>query len=494
MPEGFVAAIDGDGLPSDTLGIRFEWLNIDFDTYEGHSFDFTFRVCDTVNPPACITESISFVLGTCTELDVPICFPGKCAPITDSTCREPVGPSCTAWLSDQHCEAAHAFPLLISSRYPMIKESLRGSTDILGENGWWFHYTDDRAGAYAFTTSMGEVAPPLLCCVTSVTELLGTHRNISSSLCFDGTPNWTDPIVIRAEGHHSGTGVFVLPSGLDVKKGLPTPELSTGIGNITIRQIRDYFNNLSPKPKKFLVEKFISGSGSGASAKLPHEYKFHMFNGKIGSISLVLNPGQPCACYGEYSEDWECLHYNGCFRDQLPFGKKFGKCYSIDYPIFEGSVSKSTVVKGHDMCSGVPPPQPCVFQRMKVIAKKLSEKLGVYARIDMFVTDLNEIYIQEYTFNHLGGTKHCIAKFVGGCVDSCFMGQYWAENGGDPELGGPQTDRPPIFPDDYGSMTDEAQCQLAIGQPYQIAASVCVKEKFGGLGLSNILQDDSSDF
>lgn len=99
---------------------------------------------------------------------------------------------------------------------------------------------------------------------------------------------------------------------------------------------------------------------------------------------------------------------------------------------------------------------------MKAIAKKWSAKLGLYARIDMFVTDdsRNEIYVQEYTFNHLGGTKHCAAKTndVTGCIDLCFLGNLWSENGGDPKMGGPKTARPSVFDAGYGSLSDAAQC------------------------------------
>ena len=473
-PTGFSASIDGDGSPTDTVGLRFEWLTVDFDTYGGKTFDFTFQVCDSVNPPACITRTISFVVGECGSFDGGTCILQKCTPITDAECAADVGPKCTPWLSDQHCDAPFAFPMLISGRYPIIRDSLRGNTDILGEDGWWFHYTDDRAGAYAFTRDMGEAAPEILCCLTSVTQLLGSAGDPSSSSCFGSALAWTSPVVIRAEGHHGGTGVFVLPSGLDISGG-PTPELAVSGGSINLTQIRNYLNSLSPTPTKFVVEKFVAGSGSGATATLPNEYKFHMFNGKIGSISAFLNPGQPCACYGEYTEDWECLHIYGCFKDQLPFGKKTGQCYNIDFA--DGvQNSKTTSVKGFDLCGPAPPPKTCLFNNMKAIAKKLSAKLGVYARIDMFVTERNEIYVQEYTFNHLGGTKHCAAKKddVTGCIDSCFLGNLWSENGGDPEMGGPKTARPSVFDAGYGSLTDEAQCSAAMGQAPLTALPACL--------------------
>ncbi len=94
----------------------------------------------------------------------------------------------------------------------------------------------------------------------------------------------------------------------------------------------------------------------------------------------------------------------------------------------------------------------------------------------MFVTERNEIYVQEYTFNHLGGTKHCAAKKddVTGCIDSCFLGNLWSENGGDPEMGGPKTARPSVFDAGYGSLTDEAQCSAAMGQAPLTALPACL--------------------
>jgi hypothetical protein len=474
-PTGLTATIDGDGSPADTVGIRFEWLEPDSVKYGGKWFNFTFEVCDNFVPKkACTTATMAFFVAKCGSGAQ--CQPEKCVPITDSQCSGPVGPVCTPLLTGEHCDAQYSFPMLISSRYPMIKESLHGSSDILGDDGWWYHYTDDRAGAYSFTSLNGFAAPQLLCCVTSVNELLGTAGSPASSLCFDGSPKWTDPIVIRAEGHHGGTGVFVLPNGLDINGGA-TRELSVGVGNITLAQVRNYLSLLTPTPKKILVEKFVAGTGSGATATLPNEYKFHMFNGKIGSISAFLNPGQPCACFGEYSEDWECLHTHGCFKSQLPFGTMFEGCYDIDFPV--GSEPKYTTgVKGDDLCGPVPPPKACVFKKMKEIAIKLSKAIGVYVRIDMFVTANNEIYVQEYTFNHLGGTKHCAATIVDGCVDSCFLGKNWAEAssapGGSVEMGGPQIlPFPSIFGNGYGGFTDAQQCGIALKQRSVLADNAC---------------------
>jgi hypothetical protein len=477
-PDGLSVVIDGVGdstklIPDDTLGIRFEWLAPDFDKYGGQTFTWTFEVCDNhASNPLCITESISIILAQCGDDD---CTPEMCTPLTDSTCFADVGPSCIPWRSPEQCDPLYSFPMLVSSRYNFIKESLHGETDDLADNDWWFHYTDDRAGAYAFTNDAGYPAPEVQCCVETVNELLGTAAEPSTtSLCFNGqvdSPNWTDSFVIRAEGHHSGTGVFVLPSGLDTTGG-ETTVLGLGEGTISLAQVRAYLAALTPTPKKILIEKFIPGSGTGETATLPNEYKFHMFNGAIGSISTFMNPGTDCKCYGEFSEDWDCLHKHGCFEPKFPLAVKDEQdptCYAVD---FDAGAKKPYPVKGYDFCGSVPKPSGCVFDTMKAIAKDLSAKIGVYVRIDMFATDAGEIYVQEYTFNHLGGTRHCVSQETdSGCIDSCILGKLWQAAGGSDteaqEMGGPKTPLPATFAPTsdgtkYGEMSNTVQCSIAV--------------------------------
>lgn len=482
-PEGLTVSIDGvnDGklVPDDTLGIRFEWPAPDFDKYGGQTFKYTFEVCDDhAGNPLCITQSISIVLAMCGDDG---CTPEKCTAITDSTCTADVAPSCIPWRSPEHCDPLYSFPMLVSTRYNFIKDSLHGEDDLLAASDWWFHYTDDRAGAYAFTQDAGYPAPEVQCCFDSVDDLLGSAADPSSSRCFNGvsgSPTWTDSFVIRAEGHHSGTGVFVLPSGLDIT-GADTTVLGLGQDKINLAQVRAYLADLRPTPKKILIEKFIPGSGTGAAATLPNEYKFHMFNGQIGSISTFMNPGTDCKCYGEFSEDWECLHKHGCFEPKLPFSVKDEQdptCFAVD---FEAGAKKPYPVKGYDFCGSVPKPSGCVFDTMKAIAKDLSTKIGVYVRIDMFATDSGEIYVQEYTFNHLGGTRHCVSQETdSGCIDSCVLGKLWQAAAGSTdaeakEMGGPKTALPAVFADTaegtkYGDLSNTMQCAIAVtaGDPY----------------------------
>jgi hypothetical protein len=460
-PVGLIGEMDGVTAPTDVRGIRFEWLNVNFNKYQGKEYVFVFEACDNAQDRLCITKTITIKVGECGGGDT--CNPDKCTPITDSECLlDRPKPVCTPWRSPEHCDPQYSFPLLISNRYQMIKDGIDE----------WFPYTDDRAGAYSFTRSSGENAPELYCCVTSVNDLLGPSGNPNGSACFDSSPAWgvSGGYVIRAEGHHTGSGILVFPQGID-PNGAAKPELISG-GAMTITDVRNFLNGLSPTPKKILVEKFISGSTPGPS--LPDEYKFHMFNGKIGSISAFLNRGTDCSCYGEYSEDWECLHANGCFVPALP-GQPYQNsevCYEID---FEAGSKDPFPVKGDDLCGPVDRPEGCLFDKMKEIAIKLSKLIGVYVRIDMFVSADKKIYVQEYTYNHLGGARHCASKYSDECdgIDSCFLGRLWQDAGGDPDLGGPVQQLPPVFGDNYGDKTDAEQCAVALGQPVAVAQSPC---------------------
>jgi len=491
-PEGLDITFDGDAVPDDTIGIRFTWADPDFTKYGGQSFKYTFEVCDDhASNPLCIIKSVTIVLAACGAEG---CLAEKCTAITDNTCTDNVGPFCIPWRSSEHCDPLFSFPMLVSQRWSNIKNSLHeAASDFLGDNNWWFHYTDDRAGAYSFTNEVGYPAPEVRCCSSSIDDLLGSAEDpLSTSSCFNGeldSPKWTDSFVIRAEGHHSGTGVFVLPSGLNPDGTTSTPELVTGNGVVDMTSVRSYLANLSPAPKKILVERFIPGSGTGATASLPNEYKFHMFNGEIGSISTFMNPGTDCKCYGEFSEDWECLHKNGCFEPKFPFDVKDPDdpmCYAVD---FAAGKKNPYPVKGYDFCGVVPKPKGCVFDEMKAIAKALSRRIGVYVRIDMFVTDSNEIYVQEYTFNHMGGTRHCVSKETdSGCIDSCVLGKLWQMAAGATaefqEMGGPKTRPPRVFTvageSTYGELSNTMQCAIAVTSDTNAYAQKCSGEISSG--------------
>ena len=99
-------------------------------------------------------------------------------------------------------------------------------------------------------------------------------------------------------------------------------------------------------------------------------------------------------------------------------------------------------MKGLNLCNEIPHIDPCILTDIISTAEELGRKIGVYVRIDMFLGSHGCIYVQEYSFNHANGLRHCMSKVEGGCVDSCFMGRMWNAAGGNSTFGGPLTEEP----------------------------------------------------
>ena len=351
----------------------------------------------------------------------------KCVPIAPDDACDPFEPRpfCTPFRSVEYCPDDKSFPNLISSRYQIIRDDPL----LILDEYFWFPYLEDKVAAYAFSASSGVNTPHMHCCVDSPYDLADT--------CFPPGHTLTS-LVIRASGHHSGNGVFVLPYGLG---GI---ELLRG----TVYQLSDVVSDLAalyPAPTKILVEEFIFGDAGPQS--LPTEYKFHVFNGKIGAVSAVYNRGTACPCYAEFDTDFNRLDKYGCFEPGSP-QRSNGACYDID---FEAGAQNVGPVKGFDICDDPLPDIPeCLWEDMVKMAEDLSRLIGVYTRIDMFVSN-NIAYVQEFSANHNGGLRHCWSqRHDTGCIDSCFMGRMWWDNSQcpdtcNPTYGGPKTPVPTIL-------------------------------------------------
>jgi hypothetical protein len=136
--------------------------------------------------------------------------------------------------------------------------------------------------------------------------------------------------------------------------------------------------------------------------------------------------------------DQNRLDQYGCFT---PAGneEKNGQCTAID---FQTGRNKAHPMKGMDICSALPAIDECVMNDMIALATKASEAIGVYVRVDMFVGPNDEIYVQEFSTNHMNGLRHCSAiKDENGCIDPCFQGRMW-KNTGSSTFGGTETDMP----------------------------------------------------
>ena len=380
-------------------------------------------------------------------LIVPECGNDKCVPngSPDPTCEHPVNPDpfCTPFRSPEYCPADESFPDLIRTRNDIANQD----SQMIENQNFWFHYFNDKAAQYAFTTSQGYNAPRVYCCVDDINDLMST--------CFGGA-NPPTSFVVRASGHHSGSGIFVLPNGFG---GV---ELLSGMTK-SFATISAEILALTPTPDKILVEEFIAGQDGPNT--LPNEFKFHMFGDKIGAITAIYNRGTPCGCYAEFDEQFERLDQYGCFEPGFP-AQPDGACYFVDCDEGRNNIGQ---IKGFDICRGPLPPIPtCIWDDMMTAARALGNTIGVYMRIDMFVSAEGLVYIQEYTSNHNGGLRHCTARQdPSGCIDSCFMGECWKENGEKPNgslvFGGPRTAEPVILAD-WSTRTSMVQCNIATGQ------------------------------
>lgn len=168
-----------------------------------------------------------------------------------------------------------------------------------------------------------------------------------------------------------------------------------------------------------------------------------------------------CGCYAEVDVDFNRLDTHGCFVPSMPVGKNDDgdQCYDIDK---EAGKDNPYTIKGFDFCGDLTKPDDCAWEDMKAIALSLSEKIGVYMRIDMFLDANNQVWVQEYTDNHNGGLRHCAAKEENGCINSCFLGQLWkATSGSDLTYGGPIAMEPMWMPG-WDLLTHGQQCAGAL--------------------------------
>lgn len=172
-----------------------------------------------------------------------------------------------------------------------------------------------------------------------VPELYWHGRNLSR-LDFNALP---ECFVIRPTFGHSRQGVFVICDGVNLLSGTKVSR-------------RDVLRALAGRARRLLmgpvlVEEFVGDAGP--DARLPLELKLHMFNERVGAISLVERSsakGQPLS--GRfYSASWE------------PFSDPMYPKYSPADPI----------------------PAPSWLPELLRAAKRLGQAYGTYVRVDFLV-------------------------------------------------------------------------------------------------------------
>lgn len=156
-------------------------------------------------------------------------------------------------------------------------------------------------------------------------------------------------------------------------------------------------------------------------------------------------------------ENQSRLDQYGCFTSGGS-EKLDGQCTLID---FQEGARRAHSMKGMDICSDLQVIDDCVMRDMIAIAQKASEAIGVYVRVDMFLGGDGQVYVQEYSTNHMNGLRHCSAlKETNGCINPCFQGRMWKDtrSKGNPTFGGPKTAMPNALNDWMKLPDDSSKC------------------------------------
>jgi hypothetical protein len=191
--------------------------------------------------------------------------------------------------SPESCPEDLSFPRLIANRTEFIKNNEAQ----LDEEGWWFHRLEDKLAGYAFAASSQYNAPQVLFCSSS---------NVPDSLDDFALESIAGPtaggFVIRATHLHSNAGIYVLPNGFGGMEKIRGTQMSLSAVKNDLE-----INGATT----ILVEEYVSGQDD----ELPTEYKFHVFDGIVGSINIVHGRGTPCNCWAEIDESGERLDQHG---------------------------------------------------------------------------------------------------------------------------------------------------------------------------------------
>jgi len=299
------------------------------------------------------------------------------------------------WSSEQMCEDDEDFNYWIRVRTQRWQKP-----KYLEEHGIWQAAIGDKLGGYLFARKMGVRVPHIDFCTGNGPELLSQYD-----------PPKDKGFVVKNLYGHSSQNVYVMESGFG------------GINRINDKKMS--LKDIQGKLKRanatdIYVEELIE---SGRPEKsIPEDYKFYTFNGKVENIRVIRNRGTERFCMAFYDEHWNRHDEFGCFKyaEDKPKGNKTDPQAGC-YPVKVGAANNT-----RRFCSNVPPPKN--FPKMLETAKRLSKRIGVFMRIDMFENADGEVVLGEFTpFSSYGG-YHCSAKVVDGCVDSCFLGKAWKEN------------------------------------------------------------------
>lgn len=189
-----------------------------------------------------------------------------CFGADSDSCQGSPKPQCTPYRSVDYCDVDRSFQTYIQKRTAFVKSNLSPSDDSI-----WFHHLDDKLAGYNVAASLGLNPPKIYFCTDDV-------ETVANFVPPDGATGF----VVRATDLHNNHGVYVLPSGFGSK------ELIRGVV-MSAKDVAMHLSSLSAE--KVIIEEYV-----GDAEALPLEIKFHMFNGKVGSINVVANRATECAC------------------------------------------------------------------------------------------------------------------------------------------------------------------------------------------------------
>lgn len=122
-------------------------------------------------------------------------------------------------------------------------------------------------------------------------------------------------------------------------------------------------------------------------------------------------------------------------------------------------------MKGLDFCNDAPRPIGGTLERLTEVAKRLSERIGVYMRVDMFVDQNEDVIVSELTPNHTNGRVHCtvVEDSASGCLDPCHLGRPWELSSEESEITSLHGGAAKSIPSVFANGTDfESMCSILI--------------------------------
>jgi hypothetical protein len=186
---------------------------------------------------------------------------------------------------------------------------------------------------------------------------LKVSRLIYSGTNLDDLDHWPERYVCKVNNSGSTFGVMVMRDGINLLDGN-----SYSVSEMKARMIGSLQH--SRTSWHFIVEEYIRDS---TGAKLPIDYKCHVFGGRVGLIQVIDRNGGPQGprLHAFFSRNWtEAKHIINTHKPTM---------------------------------TGVGPPPP-VLDEMIRWAELMGELIGRYMRIDFYSTD-NGLVFGEFTPN-----------------------------------------------------------------------------------------------